>query len=226
MSNMKPTAFHAFLTAIFVCLPLSHAAIVANYTFTSDLTSSDSDATSTASVLQTGGGFDAVDVGWGRSGSLSDLYVRSNFTSAALTTGDYISFSVTSDPGTLYQYTSITFKYSVQIANSGGTGNFSANAVVRSSLDNFSTDLATFAASRVGIGGTNVTNPQPLLDLSAFAPVSGPVEFRIYIYDNVDNTNNQQRFDNIVVNADAIPEPAVVAMVGLGFLAFGSRRRR
>lgn len=225
LPSMKPPSSSLIVIASFACLSLSRAALIANYDFTTDLTSNDNEATSSASAIQSGGGIGAVADAWGRSGSLSDLFIRSSVTSAALTADDYVSFTVTTTPGTIYNFTTLSFKYSAQIAT-GGTGPFTSNAVVRSSLDNFATDLGTFSVTRVGVGGTNIATPQPSVDLSAFTNVSGTVEFRIYVFDDVDNANNQNRFDNITLNADIVPEPSGVSLLAGSALLIALRRRR
>ncbi|MBX3740784.1 MAG: hypothetical protein KF712_07335 [Akkermansiaceae bacterium] len=206
------------------CLPLCQAAIIASYDFSSGLASGDSETTSTASDIQSGGGLGAVADGWGRSGTLSDLYIRSSVTSDTLTPDDYISFTVTADPGTSYNFTSLTFKYSVQVATSGPVP-ISSNAVVRSSLDNFATNLGTFAVMRTA-SGTTTLSPGPSVDLSAYTNVSGAVEFRIYVFDDVDAIGSQSRFDNIILNATIVPEMSGVSLVAFGSLLLAWKRRR
>ncbi|HVJ46345.1 MAG TPA: hypothetical protein VM511_08170 [Luteolibacter sp.] len=222
---MKPNAFLTALLISFAWIPLSQAAVVASYDFATNLTSGDTEASSGASAIQSGGGLDAVDVGWGRSGSLSDLYIRSSNTSTSLTADDYVSFTVTTNQGVSYDFTTLTFKYSAQITMTG-VAQFTSNVVVRSSLDNFATDLGSFNVTRVSTGGTNILSPEPSVNLSAFTNVSGAVEFRFYVYDDVDNGQNLTRFDNITLNATVVPEVSGVSLVSIGSLLIGLRRRR
>ena len=227
---MKPSA--SLLVSLFslACISASKAAIVASYNFTTDLTSGDSEATSTASPIQGGAGLEAAvgaDVGWGRSSNASflDLFVRSTVTGTTLAADDYVGFTVTMNPGVAYNLTTLTFKYSVQLT-SQGVGPFTAYAVVRSSLDNFATNLATFNHTRENTNGINILSPAPSVNLSSHTNVSGSVEFRIYIYDDADSPLSLARIDNLILNADIVPEPSGVSLVAFGSLVVGLRRKR
>lgn len=222
---MKSNAFLTALLISFACIPLSQAAVVASYNFTSDLTSGDTEGTSTASQIQSGGGLGDVGDGWGRSSSMTDLFLRSTVAATTLTADDYVSFTVTTNPGVTYNFTTLTFKYSAQIT-AGGAGPFTSNVVVRSSLDNFATNLGTFTVTRVNVNGINILSPEPSVDLSSFTNASGAIEFRIYVYDDIDNTGDLTRIDNLTLNATVVPEVSGVSLVSIGSLLIGLRRRR
>jgi hypothetical protein len=116
------------------------------------------------------------------------------------------------------------------------------SAVLRSSLDGFTTNLDTLSQS------SSYTNN--VADLTALAPVSGTVEFRIYFYNTSaiyaanpqysnmflvnsssgrtgDSYDSLQGFYNVGLSGvEAIPEPETLTMLGVGVGALLLLRRR
>jgi len=226
-SPMKHSAYLSFLTlASFALAGPASAAVVASYSFTSNLSSGDSQGSSLASAIQSGGGLGTQDTSWGRSGGQSDLYIRGNVTDTVASLTDFVFFTVTISPGTTYDFTNLTFKHSIQIA-SGGTIPFNSTIIVRSSLNGYASALGTFQMGKEISGGPYTAETDPSVNLSAYTGVSGIVEFRFYIQDDGDHTNNVTRIDDIQLNANVIPEPASgVMLLGAGALAAFRRRRR
>lgn len=223
---MKHAACLSLLTLASLSLASSaSAAVVASYSFTSNLSSGDSQGSSLASSIQSGGGLGAQDTSWGRSGGQSDLYIRGNVTDTVASATDYVFFTLAITPGTTYDFTNLTFKHSIQIA-SGGTVPFNTTIIVRSSLDGYASALGTFQLGSVDAGGPYTATTNPSVNLSAYTGISGTVEFRFYIQDDGDHTNNVTRIDDIQLNANVIPEPASgVMLLGAGALAAFRRRR-
>jgi hypothetical protein len=127
----------------------------------------------------------------------------------AVANGDFMSFSVSPVLGRLLSITNLEFQAIY--------GNFlfqepaAAAAVIllRSSVDNFATNLASWT-----LQPDNVLFPNAWYDLSAtldgaFTNMSGGVEFRLYIYD--DTTQNQVgvRVDNLYLRAASFPAMGV-----------------
>lgn len=224
---MKHSACLSLLTlASFAFAGSASAALVASYSFTSNLSSGDSQGSSVASAIQSGGGLGTQDTSWGRSGGQSDLYIRGNMTETVAQPDDYAFFTVAITPGTTYDFTNLTFKHSIQIA-SGATAPFNSTIIVRSSLDGYASALGTFQLGSDVAGGPYTAPVNPSVDLAAYTGVSGTVEFRFYIQDDGDHTNNVTRIDDIQLNANVIPEPASgVMLLGAGALAAFRRRRR
>lgn len=143
----------------------------------------------------------------------------------------YVAFTLTPDAGYGASYSQLSFAY-------GGTGwnvsaSYNANFFVRSSLDGYTSDLASFAYTVVGTP-TNQTPQTYNLDLSSlgsFQGASEPLTFRIYSYtDNFSaafNSLGRPRVDNIVLQGEvaAVPEPATVALLSLGIAAIAVRKR-
>ncbi len=224
---MKQSACLSILTlASFALAGSASAALVASYSFSSNLSSGDSQGSSLASAIQSGGGLGTQDTSWGRSTGQNDLYIRGNVTDTVASATDYAFFTLAITPGITYDFTTLTFKHSVQIA-SGGTAPFNSTVIVRSSLNGYATDLGVFQMGSEIAGGPYTAAINPSVDLSAFTNVSGTVEFRFYIQDDGDHTNNVTRIDDIQLNANVIPEPASgVMLLGAGALAAFRRRRR
>lgn len=152
----------------------------------------------------------------------------SNYTLATAIANDgYFEFSVSADAGYEFDIDSITFGAR---RASGGTG--ANNLALRSSLDGFSTNLAT-----QGITGTAADPTEVIFNLGeSVQSVTGTVVFRIYGYAR---TAANANYGILVLSADsnapftingsvsAIPEPGSFAVLaGAAAVAVAGLRRR
>jgi hypothetical protein len=209
----------------------AHGAVIALYSFASgSAASTDSDSGSTAGNFTIGAGLTNA----GLSTTSNNAFARSDTTAAseaaaadtpsAGTGTSYFGFTVT--PGTTLSLTSLTFKSAYNAATAGGAA-ATASYFVRSSRDNFTTDISsTFNETYQDVTGANGTFTTRTVDLSAasFQNLSSAVEFRIYIYDNSTNVNQTPRLDDVTLNG--VPEPSSVGLAALGGLGLLARRRR
>ncbi len=207
------------------------AAILADYDFTgSSLASVDSNAQSVAGAFAKASVFSESGFS---DGDGSFLFVTSQRTpmseELAISTNAYLSFTVTAEAGSSLNLTSLTFGtawYTTTAASSGVT-----NFVIRSSIDNYSANLAVYSDSP-GQGNTSTptfTGREIDLSGSSFQSISG-VTFRIYIWDVLTGGTRHAAVDDVILNGTAIssvPEPSSVALAaGLVIGAFATLRRR
>jgi len=140
---------------------------------------------------------------------------QGNATSAAnaVTNGVFFSFTVT--PNASMSLTDLQFD-----AARGGSGT-PRGYDVRSSVDNYATDLSTADLATIRPTYTHVS-----IDLTgaAYQNLTTATTFRFYVY--APATGNSVDFDNIVLNGTATPEPASLSLLGLGGLALLRRSRR
>ncbi len=135
--------------------------------------------------------------------------------SAAINNNRYFEFTLT--PGTGYTFASLdtlVFDW----ARGGDQGTRGIYAYV--STDGFAT--STKIGQQVNSSGTawNIGQSYNI----GLTNVTGPVVFRFY--SRAEGADNRDmRFDNIVVNGTLIPEPASLALMGIGGLLMLSRRR-
>lgn len=210
------------VVAVFAIAGSLDAAVLSQYNFTGSVrTSSDSDLNSTATDFTDGPGITGtIDAGRGNPlPSISpDLGTTANTQALALSGNDYFTFTITPAGGFQLNLTSITFDSAV-------FGNITATFFVRSSVDNFTTDLGTVTTSSTTFTNTNIS-----LTGAPFQNVTTSLSFRLYVFDNQDNGNRGGLLDNIVLNGVTIliPEPASWAtfMVGAGVLVASQRFRR
>ena len=101
-----------------------------------------------------------------------------------------------------------------------------------SSVDGFSASevLGTNTVSTTDNSNTVIYNNLDInLSGAAYQNIAGPLEFRIYLYDNEDTlTQPIHRIDNFTLNGAVavIPEPSAALISAMGLLALLGRRRR
>ncbi|HEX7010476.1 MAG TPA: PEP-CTERM sorting domain-containing protein [Phycisphaeraceae bacterium] len=176
-------------------------------------------------------GLSATDIG-DTSGVINTRIENLGYSSAPVLTVDgiattsfsdavYFSFTVTPDSGNTLNLDSLT----LDAARGGGSR--PRGFVVRSSADGFTTDLAVNPNTNTDLPTQRLIDffTTYTVDLSdpAFDAVAGPLEFRIYVFSP--GTGSAIDFDNITLHGEVVPEPASLALLGLGGLGFLRRRR-
>ncbi|MEA3187703.1 MAG: hypothetical protein QOD99_1533 [Chthoniobacter sp.] len=212
-----PLEIAVYLT-FFAGAPAS-GTLVANYTFSGNtLTSSDSDANSTAADLVVGVGLSGSATFFNSTFNSPAYGVPSNSTPStetlAIAGNDYFSFTITPASGSL-AYGALSFDFVIQNNSNTITENVSA----RWSVDNFASSLGT--NSFVGNSGFTSAGGHTTFTLSSFPAQSGPVVFRLYFFDDQDSQFSTVGIDSISLTATAVPEPLslTLALVGMGFIA-------
>lgn len=218
-----------FTAGIFATCGASSAAILANYTFTGNLSSSGQTFTGTVGDFGISGG----DVGQNGLSGAGNVFFRGNGLTTtiggAITAGDYFTFTITPGPGTQYQLDNLKFTFGVQ--NNSATP-FTGSVALYSSIDGFTTQIGSTASGAIaGDGGGPIWNSPATIDLSGFATLTPltPVEFRFYAaISNLSNSNVDNRIvrlDDIQLNGTLIPEPTTALLGSLGILALIRRKR-
>lgn len=206
----------------------ARADILAQYTFTgSARTSSDADPLSVASTFDDGTGFtSSFDLTRGNSApslAVVSTVIDGSTQAAAVTAGDYFTFTITPTTGTTLNLSSLTFDY----ANYTNDGTFPTETFfARSNQDSFAANLASAVTATTGSAGVFATATITLG--AAFQNLTTPVEFRIYLSDGTNDADRGALIDNVVLNGTAIPEPSTWAMLGVGsiLLLAGQKLRR
>lgn len=232
---MKKSYLLALLAGLSLSVPAAlRADVLANYLFTGGSSASSDLHGTTASAF----GFGPAGTNWAFSSAQNNVFGRgstsANSDSAALSAGSYFKFTLTLGSlgaGNGLNLTSLTFD---SIANAGVavTGTANASFFVRSSLDNYGTNIgSTF--SQVYVNNTTPISPvSRTIDLSAYqGVVVSSIEFRIYVFDDTTDFNRTPRVDNVVLNGAVepltIPEPATTGVLAAwSLLAFAVARRR
>ena len=243
--------FFPFACAALTAAAFTTATHAAPFTVTYDFEDDDSPRTAADITGSGADGVDAVNAKFGTglstptsgfSSITKSIFVNStqtaSFGSAAITANDFIEFTIDAEPG--FQFSSVdSFAYQI-FAEDRNTGpandNFQITTFVRSNAsgDNFET---TLPGSNISDSGTNNPTDGPpnyANGASANSSLGGDsdfdnltsVTFRIFQFDNVDDTGAFSRIDNIVITGDVVPEPASLALLGLGGLCLLGRRRR
>lgn len=225
--------FAALAGLSFIAPSSVSAEVLAGYLFNSGTAaSSDVHTGSTAGSF----GFGPAGTNWAISTAQNNAFGRGNTTASsevgAVSAGSYFTFTLT--PGDLGEgnalnFSSLTFD---TITNAATTvsGTATATFFVRSSLDNFSANIGDSIVQAYNT--TTVVNPTSRqIDLSAYQGIVSTVEFRVYVFDDTNDSNRTPRLDNVILNGEigpvVIPEPATTALLmGGGLMAFVLCRRR
>ena len=129
----------------------------------------------------------------------SNTFLTSSWnTGAAINLGEYNQFAIAPSPGYLLTLTSITFKHAVSV-----NGTIPTTWYIRSSLDNYTTNIATGPAT-----SANVT-PTVTLPASSFTNI-GAVTFRFYI--TTANAGSTTWYnDDVMLYGTVVQQPATPA---------------
>ena len=228
----------ASLAAACVAMSHSHAAVIAEYDFNSNLNASTADANITAGAVTSGAGIS----GSGRSSFSNSLFAKAGATSTtiisvgtAIANDDYFSVTMGADSGYYMDLDSITLDYGY--TNDGAPyGVKDLKAYVFSSFTGFvdASDILGSKFIQTDVADNSLQypggSPSLTVDLSAYSYVwsGGEIEFRIYLADTTGNDAYIHRIDNVTLNGvvAAVPEPSSTALLGLGGLALMLRRKR
>jgi hypothetical protein len=161
-------------------------------------------------------------------------YVRGNSdsanTAAAITNGDYFSFTLAPTVGNQLSLQTLTIDIS---SNGSSIANTSEFALV-SSFNGFSSGTVVLG-DVIGTPGS-VTAPgsaanayiRYTVDLSGadYQNLTGTTTFRLYVSSS--NNAGVARLDNVIINGTVlpVPEPSALALAGLGGMLVTVRRRK
>jgi len=208
----------------------ARATIVAAYTFSGDsLNSTDADPLSVASALGTGAGLagstEFFNVFGSAYGATSDVIpgdaTNPGTEAEAISDAAYMSFTVTPNAGEQLAYSDLSFDFAASNESNTTTESIS----LRSSVDDFGSSLGINSA----VIDAGSTEEGADVSLSGLGVQSGPVEFRLYFYDNENNgTFTTEGITSILLNATDIPEPSsgMYALLGAVCCALVARHRK
>jgi hypothetical protein len=218
--------------AAFSAQPVRAAVIVAGYNFTGSSSAASTEAANvTADDFIIGSGISSTESGfYGSVGNpAAAVFVRADQTTEPVspTSNDYIGFTVTPDSGYELDLTSLSFDYA--FTDSAGDSGLNATFTLRSSIDGFAGNIASFNRVLTPQTGTPFLNTGAI-DLSgaSYQGLTDSITFRIYLTDNSSGNSRTLRVDNVVLSGDVsvIPEPAMFALLGLGACLLATWRKR
>lgn len=217
---------------------IADADVLAQYTFTgvsdsNPAPSADANTGSNASTFTAGTGFGvgALFTSGSAGNPAPSRGVFSQFVANsaadAITGNDYYQFTLTPVGDNQITYANLTFDIAARRANANVASN-TATFFVRSNANgdnNFATTLGSPASTDAVVSTGAVTFSPVNIDLASLGTISSPVTFRIYVHDLIDSSDANNLIDNVVLNGTVIPEPASLALFGLGGLLIAARRR-
>lgn len=201
------------------------AVVLAQYGFENSYAASTVDTGLDASSVSAGSGvspnppvFSGTSAVGNRSLAVQGLTETSS--ADAISTNDYIEFTLTPDGGYTMDLEDITVY--LQRSNDPGSA---TTVFARSSLDSFGSTIDTL--SSIPVSPSGFANYSIDLTGSAYQDLTESVTFRLYAFGG-NNSSSSLRFDDLTVNGTAaIPEPATSAILLMGVAAgFALVRRR
>lgn len=209
------------LALILLTIPASGALVVADYEFVSSSpasTASYPDAT--ANTFTNGSGLSIIfSDGWVSTGASS----TTNSDAGAVSGDDYFTFTLTPINGASLNLTSLNFGTAFY---ANASNNYTAYLFVRSSVDNFATNIGSIISIT---GQSNTTSPsfaQQSLNLSGgiYQNLTTPITFRFYVYDTVSDGSRRIGLNQVMLNAIPEPSTAGLFLLGAGWLLLRKRR--
>ena len=192
----------------------TRAAIIANYNFGTNAVgsfgSADTEPNSTAAPISKGTGLNAssaIVTGVNDGNPRPSFKFDKNDMGNSLDQNDYIQFVVTASAGY-----SLNLSGGILTFDLLGTSGKTANWAVRSSLDNFGTNIASGT-----ITSSSWVNNAANLSGAAFNGLS-TITFRIYGWDTDQIDFN---IDNIILDGAVVPEPVNIALGTCAVFAIG-----
>lgn len=216
----------------------AQAALLANYNLNGNLNDSANASGVSTTNLMDGPGFKKppatqaahfsirLNPNQTRAITFNSLLATDNASSIAM--GDYYGFTLTPDAGQKVNFSSLKFDSDVGTkTRPGATGSFFVQASVNGGA--FTNVSPTF--TQLGTNGLNFTprtaNLGPVFSGGFF---STPVEFRIYQFDNANNTDGGLRVDDVQLFGQVSPVPelstGLLVALSLGGMCFVGLRRK
>ena len=227
--NMK---IKTLVVAGFLGVGLSaQGAVVASYDFTSNAFATSADFGATAFAVTVGPGLSG---GAGYSGS-GNMFSRASVTdgggagtlTGAIAADDYLSFTILAHGSMDLTSLELNAGYS----RTGGFSGKTLTANLLTSVNGFTTGalVDSSAISSDPLGGP--TYAAWSIDLSgpSYQDLTGPIEFRLYLYDDTSDSNTIHRLDDIVLNGSIIPaapEPSSLALLVVGAAMLKTIRKK
>ncbi|WP_309380564.1 hypothetical protein [Cerasicoccus frondis] len=150
----------------------------------------------------------------------------------AVSNNMYSQFTLAPADGFSIDFTDLSFSYG---GTSPAANSYTANFIVRSSADNFTSTLGTFTQSVPAASSNPTFAASPAtISLSGFEPTTEATIFRIYAFVTLDggetfNVQERPRIDNVQITGEVtmIPEAshAAIALSGLAFGLLTLRKR-
>jgi hypothetical protein len=144
---------------------------------------------------------------------------------AAVTNGDYFSFSLTPADGFQLDLESITIDLSVNgTTTSSNTASYAFSSAV-GGLGTLASNTVSLTAP--GASAINYTRNTFTFSDPGLTNITSATEFRLFVSNSLVNDGAIARFDNIIINGSltAVPEPSVTMLGTLGVLGLLRRRR-
>ena len=219
MMNSKLTLASLTAAGLMLGAASAHADVLADFDFApaGDPTSDDTDAGSNAGAFTINSGANegsaSGDIGFSSGGE--QAFVRTDATSG-VGDDDFFSFTITADAGMTLNLDNIVLDAILTTTGTAPEPTGDSTVFVTDESNN------VFGSTTFDTGG--VTNSSGTISLGITGVTSQT--FRFFFDDTVDDGGDINRLNSVVLNGTVIPEPASLALLGLGGLMLLPRRKR